>query len=136
MEHLNVTNIIITSQIYHTLKKKGKAKNSYGAYFAKKQPEWNLQMFFSCSLKQCVPVRWPKRIMNTHTFIHDATRSKAEPDHSSLLGICWCAKKSQVHKQQKPKDASHLLLLKQNNSQPLQVTQILLRSTVDQPTQH
>lgn len=135
MEHLNVTNIIITSQIYHTFKKKRKGEKLLWGILCKKQPEWNLQMFFSCSLKQCVPVRcWSQT--HTHTFIHDATRSKAEPDHSSLLGICWCAKKSQVHKQQKPKDASHLLLLKQNNSQPLQVTQILLRSTVDQPTQH
>lgn len=43
MEHLNVTNIIITSQIYHTLKKKEKAKNSCGAYFAN-----NLNEIYKC----------------------------------------------------------------------------------------
>lgn len=66
MEHLNVTNIIITSQIYHTLKKRKGKKLLWGILC--KQPEWNLQMFFLCSLEQCVPVRcWSQTHTHTHT---------------------------------------------------------------------
>lgn len=65
MEHLNVTNIIITSQIYHTFKKKGKAKNSCGAYFAKN----NLNEIYKCfshaaSSNVCL---WGVGLRHTHT---------------------------------------------------------------------
>lgn len=80
------------------------------------------------SAAMCPTKRWSHTVYTALTSWCDQMKTqKAEPER--LLGICWCAKKAQVHKQQKAKDAGHLLLLKQNNSHPLQVAQLLLRSS-------
>lgn len=63
MEHLNVTNIIITSQIYHTLKK-GQAKNSCGAYFANNLNEIYKCFSYAASSNVCL---WGVGLRHTRT---------------------------------------------------------------------